>query len=196
MGYSTCTRWATEFANGKEAVEDEHRSGAPKPVRSENTIESVRQQIDQDPHSSIRGISSNLDLSYGTVQTIFLGDLTLKKVCARWVPHILTEDRKRQRVLWTRKLIQLLEPNEHKRLEDVFTGDETWIYFYGIRINVKAEDEPGHVVVRKGFQSRKRLFTIFFNCEGPVLVDILPKKTTLTGVYYGQNILPGVIQAI
>ena len=33
---------------------------------------------------------------------------------------------------------------------------------------------------------------MFFNCEGPVLVDILPEKTTLTGTYCRQNILPGV----
>ena len=104
MGYSTCTRWAREFANGREAVEDGHRLGVPKSVRSENTTESVRQQIDQDPHSSIQEISSNLGLSYGTVQTILLEDLTLKKVCARWVPHILPEDQKRQRVLCARKL--------------------------------------------------------------------------------------------
>ena len=128
-------------------------------------------------------------------------DLTLKKVCARWVPHILTEDQKRQRVLCERKLIQLLEPNGHKRLEDVITGDETWIFFYGIpnkRQNMLwvAEDESIPVVARKGFQSRKRLFTIFFTCEGPVLVDILPEKTTLTGTYYRQNILLGVIQDI
>ena len=53
LGYSTWSRWAREFANGREAVEDEHRSGAPKSVRSEITIDSVRQQIDQGPHSSI-----------------------------------------------------------------------------------------------------------------------------------------------
>ena len=35
-----------------------------------------------------------------------------------------------------------------------------------------------------------------FNCEGPVLIDTLPEKTTLTGTYYRQNILPGVIQDI
>ena len=127
--------------------------------------------------------------------------LTLKKVCARWVPHILTKDQKRQRVLCARKLIQLLELNGYKRLEDVITGNDTWIYFYGIpnkRQNMMwvAEDEPRPVVARKGFQTRKRLFTIFFNCEGPVLVDILPKKTTLTVTYYRQNILPGVIQDI
>ena len=108
MGYSTCPRWAREFANGREAVEDEHRSGAPKSVRSENTIESVGQQIDQDPHSSIREISSNLGLSYDTVQTISLEELTLKKVCARLVPHILTGDQKRQRVLCARKLIVII----------------------------------------------------------------------------------------
>ena len=59
-----------------------------------------------------------------------------------------------------------------------------------------AEDEPRLVVARKGFQSRDRLFTIFFNCEGVVLVDILPEKTTHTGTYYRQNILTGVIQNI
>ena len=170
-----------------------------KSVRSENPIATVWQQIDQDPHSSIREISSSLGLSYGTVQTILLEDLTLKKVCARWVPHIFNEDQKRQRVFCAQKFIQLLEPNGHKRLKDVITGGETWIYFYGIpnkRQNMiwVADNEPRPIVERKGFQRRKHLFAIFFNCEGPVLVDTLPKKTTLTGTYYHQNILPGVIQ--
>ena len=80
-----------------------------------------------------------------------------------------------------------------KRPEAVIMGDETWIYFYGIPYKGQnmmwvAEDEPRPVVARKGFQSRKLLLTIFFNCEGSVLVDILPQKTTLTGTYYRQNI--------
>ena len=57
-----------------------------------------------------------------------------------------------------------------------------------------AKDEPTPFIARKGFQSRKGLFTIFFKCKGPVLVDILPETITLTGTYYRQNILPGVIQ--
>lgn len=201
LGYSTCTRWARQFDNGREAVQDEHRSGAPKTARSEKAIESVRQQIDVDPHSSIREISSILDISYGTVNTILVDDLKLRKICARWVPHVLTDDQKRQRVLCAQKLLNMFEPNGHKHLADVITGDETWIYFYGIpnkRKNMMwlAEDEPRPIVASKGFQSRKRLFTIFFNHEGPVLVDILPEKMTLTGTYYRQNILPGVIQEI
>ena len=45
LGHLTCTRWAREFANGKEAAEDDHRSGAPKSLRKENTVESIRQQL-------------------------------------------------------------------------------------------------------------------------------------------------------
>ena len=45
--------------------------------------------------------------------------------------------------------------------------------------------------------SRKtRLGFFIFNCEGPVLVDILPAETTPTGTDYRHNILPGVIQDI
>ena len=62
----------------------------------------------------------------------------------------------------------MFEPNGPKRVSDVVTGDETWIYFYGIpnkRSNMMwlTKDKPRPVVCKPGFQSRKRLFTIFFN---------------------------------
>ena len=80
--------WATqhELDGLESSLMEEKRLKSEKSVRSENKIESVWQQIDQDPHSSIREISSNLGLSYGTVQTILLEDLTLKKVCTKWGP--------------------------------------------------------------------------------------------------------------
>ena len=117
---------------------------------------------------------------------MLLEDLTLKTVCAIWVPHILTEVQKRQRVLCARKLIQLSEPNGHKRLEDVITGDETWIYFYGIlnkRQNMMCvdEEEPRPVVGRKGFKSRKRLFTMFSTARGQDLLTYCPRKPLLLG---------------
>lgn len=87
---------------------------------------------------------------------------------------------------------------EPKQLADIVTGDETWIYFYGIankRVNMMwlAENEPRPHVCRPGFQSRKRLFTIFFSS---VAVDVLPEKTTMTGTYYSEKVLPTVIEEI
>ena len=40
-------------------------------------------------------------------------------------------------------------------------------------------------------QSRKRLLT-----QGPVMVDILPQKSTLTATYYVETVAPGVIKSI
>ena len=95
----------------------------------------------------------------------------------------------------------MFEPNGPKRITDIVTGDETWIYFYGIpnkRSNMMwlTKDEPRPVVCKPGFQSRKRLFTIFFNHEGLMAADVLPEKSTMTGRYYKENVLPQVISKL
>ena len=73
----------------------------------------------------------------------------------------------------------MFEPDGPKRLCDFLTGDGTWLYFYGIpkkqsnQMRVAA-DGKRPVVLRPGFQS----------LHSPVMVDILPQKSTLTATYY------------
>uniref|UniRef100_A0A1I8JGJ3 Amino_oxidase domain-containing protein n=1 Tax=Macrostomum lignano TaxID=282301 RepID=A0A1I8JGJ3_9PLAT len=57
-----------------------------------------------------------------------------------------------------------------------------------------AEDEPRPEVLKTGFRSRKRMFTIFFNSQGVVSVNILPAGATVTARYYTDTVLPGVLQ--
>ena len=59
-------------------------------------------------------------------------------------------------------------------------------------------DEAGDrsVVFRLGFQSKKQLFTIFFNHAGPLVVDILSDKTTMTSRHYTGTVLPNVVAAV
>ncbi|GFS26579.1 transposase [Elysia marginata] len=76
----------------------------------------------------------------------------------------------------------MFEPHDPKRLSDTITGDETWFPFFIIppkRPNRKWVDGQGDrpVVFRQGFQSRKRMFTVFFIYSGPLVVDILPQDT-------------------
>ena len=56
-----------------------------------------------------------------------------------------------------------------------------------------AEDDPRPEVLKTGFRSRKRMFTIFFNSQGPVVVDIMPDKATITATYYTTSVLPKVL---
>ncbi|GFR91989.1 transposase [Elysia marginata] len=95
----------------------------------------------------------------------------------------------------------MFEPHGPKMLSDIVTGNGTCYPFYIIppkRLNRMwvdgQEDRP--VVLRPGFQSRKRMFTVFFNYSGPLVVDILPQETTMTATHYVQNVLSQVKSAI
>ncbi|GFS27998.1 transposase [Elysia marginata] len=95
----------------------------------------------------------------------------------------------------------MFEPHDPKRLSDIVTGDETWFPFFIIppkRLNRMWVDGQGDrlVVLRLGFQSRKRMFTVFFNYSGPLVVHILPQDTTMTDTYYVQDVLSLVKSAI
>ena len=175
--------------------------GRPKSCVNEQTIASIKKDIDEDPHISVRELSDTNGLSYGTVHTIITEHLRMKKVCARWIPHLLTVDQKRERVRCATELLNMFEPHGPKRLSDIVTGDETWFPFFIIppkRLNRMWVDGQGDrpVVLRPGFQSRKRMFTVFFNYSGPLVVDILPQDTTMTATYYVQNVLSQVKSAI
>ena len=199
--YNTCSRWVREFKDGRKLLIDKPRSGAPKSKMNETLVANVKNQVDNDPNVYVREISSDLEVSIGTVHIVLHEESGLRKISARWVPHVLTQEQKEQRVHCARKLLDMFEPNGPKRISDVVTGDETWIYFYGIpnkRSNMMwlTKDEPRPVVCKPGFQSRKRLFTIFFNHEHLVAVDVLPEKSTMTGRYYKENVLPQVVSKL
>ena len=118
---------------------------------------------------------------------------------ARWIPHQLTTEQKEQRAKICRNCLQLFEPDGPKRFSDVVTGDECWISFFTMKDKHSnmvwvAEDEPRPEVLKTGFRSRKRMFTNFFNTQGPVVVDMMPDKATTTAAYYTTtSVLPKVL---
>ena len=114
-------------------------------------------------------------------------------------PHQLTTEQKEQRATICRNCLQLFEPDGPKRFSDAVTGDECWISFFTMKDKHSnmvwvAEDEPRPEVLKTGFRSRKRMFTNFFNTQGPVVVDMMPDKATTTAAYYTTtSVLPKVL---
>ena len=114
-------------------------------------------------------------------------------------PHQLTTEQKEQRATICRNCLQLFEPDGPKRFSDAVTGDECWISFFTMKDKHSnmvwvAEDEPRPEVLKTGFRSRKRMFTNFFNTQGPVVVDMMPDKATTSAAYYTTtSVLPKVL---
>ena len=195
----TVSRWIRAFAAGKTQLEDDHRSGRPRTSVTEATTVRARAIIDKDPTVTLRFLSLELGVSYGSAHDIVHEQLGLRKKCARWIPHLLTEEQKSKRVRICRLWLAEFEPNGSKRFSDVATGDECWISFFTTRDKQSnmvwlSDEEPRPQILKEGFRSRKRLFTIFFNSQGPMCVDVMPQQSTITAQYYTDQVLPQVLE--
>ena len=105
----TVFRWVKAFKAGKLSVEDDTRSGRPKTSVTKAYIAAVKIVVEQDARLSVKDIASCTGISEGSVQTILKKRLDLRKVCARWVPHLFTEEQKTQCLKCARELLKKIQ---------------------------------------------------------------------------------------
>ena len=105
---SMCTGfwWVKAFKAGKFSVEDDTPPGRPKTSVIKANIAAVKIVVEQDARLSVRDIASCTGISEGSVQTILKKHLDLRKVCATWVPHLLTEEQETQHLKCVRELLK------------------------------------------------------------------------------------------
>ncbi len=118
-----------------------------------------------------------------------------RRSVSRWIPHLLLDDQKKERVQTCMLWMALFEPNGPKLFLDVATGDECWISFF--TNNTKQsnmvwlnEDDPRPQILNTAFRSHKWMFTICFNWLDPIWVDIMPQDSTITAKYYTYAVFP------
>ena len=124
--------------------------------------------------------------------------LGLRKICARWVPHLLTDEQKQSRVRFAPQVIEKYDKCDPHHLEEIVTGDETWIYHF--QPNSKAKNKVwvssgGHrpVIARRCKTSNRMLYAIFFDWKGPVLQIPVPKGSSVTGKFYRESVLTRLV---
>ena len=78
--------------------------------------------IEEEPHFTIEGIANHVDLSSGTVHEILSLHLDLRKVCFRWVPHLLSDIQKKARLDAAKSLQKIYGHCNETRLFEICTG--------------------------------------------------------------------------
>ena len=97
MNVKNVRKWVREFMYGRTDVHDERRSG--RPSVSAETIAQVEQEMLEDRRATVRELCERIpDVSKTTIDKILTEHLHYRKVRARWVPKMLSEDYKRQGV--------------------------------------------------------------------------------------------------
>jgi len=77
-----------------------------------------------------------------------IGVLGFRKVCARCVLHMLSDEMKAERVRISRELLERFEKEGEHFLKKIITGDETWVRHYdpeNKRQSMEYRNEESHV---------------------------------------------------
>ena len=189
--------WVKAFKAGKFSVEEDTHPGRPKTSVTKANIAAVKIVVEQDARLSVKDIASCTGISEGNVQTILKKHLDLKKFCARWVPHLLTEEQKTQCLKCAWELLKTYKGCNSRVISNFLTGDETWVHMFEPQRRAdnkqwKRKDQKRPCVAKRTISSKKMLYAIFFNSSGPVIQVLCPSGHTVTGRFYKNSVLKKV----
>ena len=97
-GKSTIIDWYAEFKRGRTNTDGAERSGRPKSAVVPENIIKVHKIVLGDRKLKLREIADTLKISEGSVFTILHESLGMRKLFSKWVPRLLTPDKRQQRV--------------------------------------------------------------------------------------------------
>ena len=116
--------------------------------KTQENVERVSEMIRSNRRLTIREISEDLNISYGSVQNILTTDLNMRRVSAKFVPRVLTIEQKQQRLSISLEL-RVRAASDSSFLGNVITGDETWIMVRILRPGFRVLNGNHPVIVRK-----------------------------------------------
>jgi histone-lysine N-methyltransferase SETMAR len=88
--FSTINKWAAEFKRGCTSLEDDPREGRPKSATPPEIIKQVHNMVLNDQRIKVLEIAETIGISKKRVGYFLHEELRTKKLCARWVLHLLT----------------------------------------------------------------------------------------------------------
>ncbi|XP_011699262.1 PREDICTED: putative uncharacterized protein FLJ37770, partial [Wasmannia auropunctata] len=181
-------KWHKAFKEGREEIADEPRSGRPTTARTNENVDRVRKVLRSDRRLSIQQIADTLHMSKFTVHRIVTEDLQMRKVCAKLVPKVLTEDHKELRVLRCQELLDLIQ-NEPDFLNFVVTGDESWMFEYDPESKRQSSEwhttsSPRPKKARMSKSRIKIMLIVFFDVRGIVHYEFVPQGQTVNSAFY------------
>ena len=113
----------------------------------------------------------------------------MRKLSAKWVPKCLNADQKRQQCQSSEQHLEFFRNDPNDLLSRLLTMNETWLYLHDPETKQQSMEwrhscspRPKNFRVKKS--AGKVLASIFFDQDGILLINYLPKGQTINAEYY------------
>jgi len=188
---ATVKNWVTQFKRVDFSTCDALRPGRPKTVTTPEIIDQIHELIFKDRRISAKSIAEQLEISRERVGSIIPEDLDMRKLSTKWVPKCLNTDQKRQRCQSSEQVLEFFRRDPNDFLSRLVTWTKPG-YITMIRRQISNQWSGGiaaHPAPPK-FRVQKSvgivLASIFWDKDGILLIDYLPKGQTTNAEYYSS----------
>jgi len=193
MNRQNVRKWCCEFSEGRTDVHDEQRSGKPSLI-SYDFLQETEGEICSNQCVMIRELHHIIpEVSKTTIHEPVPEELGYRKLCACWVPKMLTDDHKTKRMGSTLKFLTRYAQEEDEFLNCVVTGDETWVFHYTPESKQQSlQWHHTHSPRRKKFKTsisvKKIMVSVLRDRKGILLVDFMPPGATVNSTAYRDTL--------
>lgn len=191
VSQSTVYNWINHFRTGRQSLDDEPRPGRPATTITRENISNVEKHLLENRCITVSELAEITEIPPTCVHEIISQHLQMHKLTARWVPRLLTTDQKAKRASMSQELLDMSEELGESFWKRLITTDETWLPFY-----LPESKEQSKQWCRKGenppLKARtvpsagKIMITVFWDCQGIILIDYLDKGMTINSQYYSN----------
>ncbi|GFV18768.1 histone-lysine N-methyltransferase SETMAR [Trichonephila clavipes] len=188
MSSSKVRKWVRAFKDGRENVHDEPLSGGPS-VITDDLVNAVDEKIREDRRFTISTLALEFsNVGRTTLNKVVSEKLKFRKLCARWVLRLLTEEHKLKRMACALDFLDRYHKGD-PFLERIVTGDETWVSHITPEskrqsMEWRHTNSPVRVKAKRTISTRKVMATVFCDRHGVLLVEFMQQGTTINAAAY------------
>lgn len=188
MSRSQCHEWFKRFQSGRTSIEENSRSGRPSTSTNDENIDAVRSVIRTNRRLTVREVAQDVGISIGSCHEVLTEKLGMHRVSAKFVPRLLTEDQKENRVNICQELLERAT-NDENFMKTIITGDETWVYGYDVETKAQSsqwvgKNSPRPKKARMSRSNMKVMFIVFFDYCGVIHQEFVPQGQTVNKEFY------------
>ncbi|XP_015904956.1 mariner Mos1 transposase [Parasteatoda tepidariorum] len=175
MSDSMVRRWVRQFNEGCHQVHDEEGCGRPSLVTDE-LVHAVEEKLKQNRKFTISALVTEFpQISRSLIHEIVTEKLKFRELCSRWVPKILTEQHKKQRMGSALQFLTRYNEDADDFLSRIVTGDETWVSYDTPETKQQSMEWRHTSSPTKVLTPRELMCTVFWDRKGILLIDFLPR---------------------